>query len=144
MSELTPFTQNDFMDSLRARLKETIFQLMPDEALDQLIQKEIDHFFNPRPVPAYSYSNEPKVLPSPFSELVQNLLNENVKAKVQEFFQSDEYHQKWANEGTPKVKETIERVLVENSGQILVSMLSQSFQGALYQMQAQFNQHFNR
>jgi hypothetical protein len=90
-----------------------------------MIKAEIDKFFKESEV-GYSH----KQYASDFGILVRNLITEEAKKRMAEYFASPEFIGHWQNSGQLVASKEAERMFVENSGAILANMF-----GGMIQMQ---------
>ena len=71
----------DLTQSVRLRIREAFTGLIPEDLWDQMIKDEWDSLFKPRKYTDYHRKND--VRPSVFSELIETMLIEMMKEKLQ-------------------------------------------------------------
>lgn len=123
-NQVQKFDPSTLMQGVKDRIKSEFVSLIPDEQWQQMIKSEVDKFFKETET---GYSN--RTYASEFGILVRNLLTEEAKKRMAEYFSSQEFAGKWQN-GQQAASKEIERMFIENSGAILANMF-----GGMFQMQ---------
>jgi hypothetical protein len=87
-TDLTPM--QTFEEKVKSRLKETIADMLPDEALAALVQRAVDEqFFKPRKTGAGTYHDPYKDAPGWFVEEVARLAKPVITQYVQKAFEDN-------------------------------------------------------
>lgn len=123
-NQVQKFDPSTLMQGVKDRIKSEFVSLIPDEQWQQMIKTEVDKFFKET---EKGYSNIQYA--SEFGILVRNLLTEEAKKRMAEYFSTADFTSKWQN-GQQAASKEIERMFVENSGAILANMF-----GGMFQMQ---------
>lgn len=127
MSEhVKPFQPQDLMEGVKAKIRATFVDLIPDDAWDNMVKTEVDRYFKNhlttgRQVPSYT----------PFSKFIQNQLEEFCKEKFKEYLNTDEFKSTWDSEGNLMMSKAVEETLVNNAGNILANILGGAMTSAL-------------
>jgi len=81
-----------FMDRVKAKLRDDIGSMLPDDVVAAMVQKVVDdEFFKPRHIPKpgrSSYSTETIAVPSAFAAMVVEAVNPIIKARAEELLVS--------------------------------------------------------
>lgn len=126
------FDPSKLMDGVKDRIKATFVSLIPDDQWEVMVKKEVQDFFFTAKSTSYSSSSR-----TDFSQLVESLLKEECKKRFIEYLASPEFNIIYEEHGAKMQSETINKVIIENSGQIMVSV----FAGMFGQMLSQFRQN---
>ena len=112
MSEIQKFDPNSLMQGVRDKIKSSFVDLIPDEQWNQMVQKEIDDFFQPKSTNNY---NEYK---SNFQILIRNVLNEDAKQRLIDILNSPEYQENWNYDGNGNkiASHAISNLIINSSG----------------------------
>lgn len=86
MADIKPFRAEDIQEKIRAEIQGRSLELIPQEQWDALIKREVDTFFNPPHT-----RNWEQPLPSSFSRITQDALNEVFTKKITEIVTSDSF-----------------------------------------------------
>jgi hypothetical protein len=108
-----------FEQRVKERLRENFMDLIPDEQLQTLVDREVADF-------------RARVLP----KLIQDELTEKYKAAIREELAKPEYQQQWAQGGQWAAAEMVKKIVTENAGSILAGLVSNTVQQAIFQMQS--------
>ena len=134
--EVVKFDPSTLMQGVKDRIKSTFVSLVPDEAWEAMVKKEVDEYFKPRERYENGYSVNNKIYKSEFDVLVRQLLEEESKKRVADFIKEKEFTEVWDTKGQKVAATALEEIIVKNSGAILVNILQQSFQAKLYQFES--------
>lgn len=97
-----------FEENILNKVKESIGDFISDDDLKKLVEKGIQEaFFKERIISTGYYGNENKILPSPFVELIQNLLKDKIFEILKEYVNS---HSEEVNKA---IRETLEQGIYE-------------------------------
>ena len=166
------FDPSKLMDGVKDRIKATFVSLIPDEAWDSMLEKEIYIFTTGRIVqhhdanwnvkdenghPTYMdweeripYSQNPKVDQwghktgsddiSPLQQMIREELRKKFHEDLVNYLNGNEYAAFRDNYGIVKISETIEKVIVENSGAIFKSVIGEFIQRGFENLRYQISQ----
>jgi hypothetical protein len=134
MSEIQKFDPSTLMQGVKDRIKATFISLIPDDQWDQMVQKEIDLFFQPK-----ERRNSIERI-SDFSDLVQKELLEECKKRLITYLASEEFNAVWKNNGQSATSEAVKKMIVENSGEIMMSAFGGMFTHMLHNFRQSLNQ----
>lgn len=130
MNEIT--TGNTFEERMKARIKDSIGDLITDEDLTKLINRGVeDVFFKKTVIRVNSYDT--KEGPSLLESIVKELLETQVRDCVKDYLKDN----------SETVKTTIDEVVREGIGKAMIAAMNQSFQNSLYQFQANISQQLS-
>lgn len=130
MNEIT--TGNTFEERMKARIKDSIGDLITDEDLTKLINRGVeDVFFKKTVVRVNSYEN--KEGPSLLESIVKELLETQVRDCIKDYLKDN----------SETVKNTIDEVVRDGIGKAMIAAMNQSFQNSLYQFQANISQQLS-
>lgn len=126
MSDIQKFDPSTLMQGVKDRIKSEFVSLIPEEQWASMVQKEIDEFFMPR--------TQDYVRPnwSHFSLMVKQCLEEEAKKRMVEYLSSEEFQVIWVNHGSTTIATAVEKMIVNNSGEIIVNMFGSMFSQMLY------------
>lgn len=119
------FDPSTLMEGVRDRVKATFVALIPDEAWDQMVKKEIDDWMKIR---ERGFNTREHY--SDFSVVVRSEMRkravETVKKILGEF---EEYN--WDDRSRLKVNESIQKMVLENADMILLGVIGNMVQGSI-------------
>lgn len=115
-NEVQKFDPSTLMRGVKDRIKSEFVSLIPDDQWKEMIKKEVDAFFQERD----SYPNRQRV--SDFTILVNTVLQEEAKARLHSYLSSPEFNTTYDQYGQPIASEAVKKLMVENSGTILMAM----------------------
>lgn len=115
--------------AIQQNIRNQFAELIPEEHFRELVKAEIDKFFS-MPVP----QDVSKVSYTPFGWLVHQSLMADIKAKIMVELSSPEYQLVWDSSGKPKVHESLKKIIVDNSGEILMNILAGASQESITQL----------
>lgn len=130
MSELTKFNPQDIMQGVRDKIKASFVELIPEEHWNQMVQTEVDSFFQ-KNIKLDQYDSRNRYVSS-FEMMLNAELKKFAEEKIKEYLNGPEFQQEWGNHGGPKVSAGLSKIIVENSGAILTEMI-----GGILQMKLQ-------
>jgi hypothetical protein len=86
VSEGAELTVANLGDSIREKVRKTLFDAIPEAQMEALVKKEFDAFFKERPQTTYSgnIDTSKPAFPSIFSTLVQEEMQKQFKANIVE------------------------------------------------------------
>lgn len=106
-----------FEDGVKAKLKESIADLIPQDRLDRIVRATIEEFTT-------------KDLPN----LVKAELQAMYKAKIAEEFAKPEWQAKWLN-ASQLSSEAVKQLLIEAAPLMLANMMTGAAQSVVYNLQ---------
>ena len=125
-----------FEDKLKARLKDSIGELISDEDLTALVNKSLQSvFFDRRPNPkytGYSSSEEPATLAPLLHEITKELLTPLMKEKIDIYIK----------ENPQLIVDTVKAVVENGAGAAMIATLNNQFNGIFYNMLQNAQQQF--
>lgn len=125
-NQVEKFDPSTLMQGVKDRIKATFVSLIPDAQWEQMVKTEVDGFFKTRES-GYNYKSQV----SDFTFLVNACLQEECKKRMTEYLTSDDFITNYTNNGVPVVTEKVKQLIVENSGEILASMMGGVFSAML-------------
>lgn len=141
INKAKPFSAEKAVDAIRERIRGALADLIPDEQWDTLIRAEVKDFLEDRTVERNSYRDTyHQTVPAGFKRLVREELTTETKNRLKTFFDSPEWTAQWENRpghqgGSHYVaSEEVKRLVLESSGQIISSVLSQAIQNVVTNM----------
>lgn len=116
-----------FEDRLMDKIKKNIGNILTQEDLNKIVTKGIDDtFFQPRPNPNKSYSdNSPPTIPPLINEIVLAALQTQVKLAVEVYLK----------ENYIVINKIVENTLQQGAGTAIMAAVTQLFQGHMFNMQ---------
>lgn len=133
MEGIEKFDASRLMDGVKDRIKATFVGLIPDEQWNAMVQKEIDDYFKQKDRSGYGQ----RQYDSDFGLMCKQLLHEEAKKRILVILESPEFNSTWDNSGKPIIGTEIKKLIMENSGELLVQLLSQPFVQGIENMKYQ-------
>lgn len=133
-TELKPFNPQDIMQGVKDKIKSSFVELIPEENWNQMIQAEIDNFFQKNKQANTYNNNQHNKYVSQFDLMINAELKKYADEKINEHLRGPEFQAMWGNHGVTKVSEGLAKIIVENSGAILGEMIGSIFQMKISQM----------
>ena len=131
-------TPKTFEEKLKARVKDSIGDLISYADLTKLVERGIEEvFFKPRPNPArtlYSSSSTPETIPPLFYELLQQSLQPAVNAAID----------KWVQENQDLVSAKVQEVVSNGVGMAILTAINNKLQEPLRQFQGEVYNTLNK
>ena len=119
------FDPSALMDGVKDRIKATFISLIPDEAWEQIVKKEIDNWMT---IKKRGYRSTEEY--SDFSIVVQGELRKRAAESIQKIIgEFEEYS--WDQEGRQLVNENVKKLILENADSILLSIIGSMIQAAV-------------
>jgi hypothetical protein len=122
-TEVTAFDPSTLMQGVRDRIKSTFVALIPDDKWEQMIQKEINWYFNNMDSDYYKRSV------TPFQKTVNEVFAEFTTARVKEFIEKNRSHI-W-EDGYPKATEALTQILIENAPKMFAEVMGNMVQNVI-------------
>jgi hypothetical protein len=107
-----------FEQRVKERISETIADLIPAEELDQLVKAQVAHF-------------QRTELP----EMIKTLIRAQFQAAINAEFEKGEYKGIWQSNGHLGASEAVSKIIQENAGAVLQSLIGGMVQMTIQQMQ---------
>lgn len=107
-----------FEQRVKERISETIADLIPPDELSALVRGQVAHF-------------QRNTLP----ELIKQSIQAQYAAALKAELQKPEYLPQWTAGGTQMAGEAIQKIITENAGQMLSSLVGSMVRQTVYQMQ---------
>lgn len=130
MSNIDKFNPQSLADTVKDRLKATFISLIPEEQWDQLVSNEIEVFFEKKE-DAYSTN---RTSSTKFQQLIQKELENYSIERLKEYFASDQFRVAYDEKGEPVMSEAINKLIAENSGQMLMNLFHNAIQQHFHQL----------
>lgn len=116
------------MDNLRDKIRFNLAEAIPEDVWQQMIQKEIDDFMEPKVKATYA----PEVKYSDFQMLVRHELQEACKVRLRALLSSPEWDVYW--DGTRHTtSKFVTKFFQENAAVVIEGLLGKAFQDAITQ-----------
>ncbi len=112
-----------FEDNVKAKLKNMVAELIPDERFNLLVHESIRDFEE-----------------NHIRDLVKKELTKHFEAMVREEMGRPEWQAQWGNSGQVLASDVIRKLITENSGTILANMMSRVVEDMVFQL----NNHVSR
>ena len=122
------FDPATIMQSVKDKIKATFVSLIPDVQWEQMVKSEVDYLFKKKDGNYYSRQY------SEFEALINTTIHEECKKRLIAYLSSPEFEIIWGANGQPVASETIKKLVIDNSGEIL----AQTFAGMFANMLLQF------
>lgn len=157
--QIEKFDPSKLMEGVKDRIKATFVSLIPDDAWEKMVEKEIYIFTEGRIKIERKYIDgqyqdtevrEPYKQAgfvgldnlrdediSPLQKMIREELRERFKQNLVEFLQSEEYQGYWGQYGRPLVGDAVKKVLTENADTIFVNFMGSMMQMAIESMRSQ-------
>ena len=129
---LEKFDANKAMDNIKKRIKSTFVSLIPDAQWKELVKKEVDDFFK---VKDRGWRNGKAPRASDFTLLVQKTITEEAEKRLTKYIESIVFDTTWDTHGKPILSAEVERMIVDNSGQILTNLVGGMINNAMQNVQ---------
>ncbi len=123
-NEVEKFDPSTLMQGVKDRIKATFVSMIPDVQWEQIVGAEVDSFLKKSDT-SYNHNRDYK---SPLDVLIRQELNEWAKGKFAEYLQSEGMKTTWDENGKPVASEAVKKMILENSGQMLLSLFGGLFQ----------------
>src|ERR1700754_234825 len=123
--QLEKFDPATLTQGVKDRIKATFVSLIPDEQWDQMVQNEVNTFFNVRR-PAYNSRDI-----SDFQSVCSSTIREECIARLKTYFSTREFEATWTEKGVPVLQEGLKKTIVDNAGAMLVSIMTEPIQRIL-------------
>ena len=131
---VAPYDPEKLMDTVKARIRSEFVSIIPDDAWKAMVKKTVDKFFERE----RGYGDE---RPSEFDRLVSNLIHEEIRKRMMEYFQGPEWQGRMDSvTGKARMSEAIEKILKENASEIVARVLGNAMQSALQDMMNKMRQ----
>lgn len=127
-NQITPFSAKDLASNMSDKIRQVVAQSIPEDAITQLIQNEIDGYFK------QTSGHYGKTEDSQFTKLIRELVSKELSEKIKGEFDTllQGY---WINMGKPVFNEKMKQVVtelapafMENYFQSMVGSMIQSMQ----------------
>lgn len=150
-NEIEKFDPSKLMDGVKDRIKATFVSLIPDDAWEKMVEKEIYYFTEGRikidrryvdgeyrdievrePYKQSGFVGMDKTSGediSPLQQMIRDELREKFKQNLVDFLNSEEYSGYWTAYGQPQVSKAVKEILVKNAESVFVN-----FMGGMMQM----------
>lgn len=125
------FDPSKLMDGVRDRIKATFVSMIPDGEWEQLVKAECDKFFKIEENYRGSYEKT-----SPFQDIVHKLLAEEVKTQVKAYLSKEWASAYWNGGAVEQLNENLKKLIVEKSGEVLLSTLGNMMQMTINSMKS--------
>lgn len=163
-NQIEKFDPSKLMDGVRDRIRATFVSLIPDDAWDQMVEKEIYVFTTGRIIPHHEWieyrdgksiykdwderkpysqetvAGEPDI--SPLQKMVRDMLEKRFRKDLEAYLRGEEYQGLWTEHGLPQASKFVEEVLVKNAGNIfhniIAGMMQFGFERMRYDLMTQF------
>jgi hypothetical protein len=129
---IEPFKPTDYVEAVRAKIRTAIFEAVPSEQWDAMIKVEIEAFMKPK-VERHQYNGSEKTIPSGFSQLCQQILTEQVKARINTAMTKEGWDRVWDESGLG-TSAKLEEFLHKHAGAVLNSWLGNVIQNIVEQI----------
>jgi len=139
--EIEKFDPSKMMDGVKDRIKATFASLVPDDAWDQMVKSTVHKYFHEKDY-GNNYTDRYKY--TQFDLLVFTLLEEETRKRLAEYLKSEGYATAFSTYAEPVIGAKVEKLFIENSGQILFSLLGNTFQDMLNRMAIDLQNSSNR
>ena len=135
-NKVQKFDPSKLMEGVKERIRAEFASLIPDEAWTQMVEKEVQSYFHDKFENSYRHDRT-----SRFEDLVRSLLQEETKKRFAVYISSAEFERVWGKDGLPACSEAVKKMIVDNSGEILISFFGGMFQGMLDNFKANLQNH---
>lgn len=132
-NSIEKFDPSTLMQGVKDRIKATFVSLIPDAQWEQMVQHEIDNYFNIKKDSDRNYNNTR----TGFQTMVNDTINNECKERIKKYLSSPDFDCVWGSNGIPIVTEQIKKLLIDNSGEILANMMGGIFQQMLREFRNQ-------
>lgn len=127
-----PFDPKSLIDTVKERVKAVYVALIPDEAWQAMVKKEVDWFLNP-PVERDQYGNtvyRPAV-PGSLTALVRTALGEIAQQQIKEFFAQPAWKVEYNDAATGRIPSAIAALVDQHMPEILRSLFGNALANVL-------------
>lgn len=125
--EIVKYDASVVMQGVKDKIKATFVSLVPDNKWDEMIQIEIDNWLKPE-----QWGDKQ----SQFSKLVNECMTGMIKDKIKKLLEEKYISSIWENNEL-KPNEAIEKIITENAGKIMLSVVGGMVQQVVNNMQYQ-------
>ncbi|QQO97231.1 hypothetical protein M1M30_gp131 [Maribacter phage Colly_1] len=125
--EIKPFKPEDLMDGVRAKIKSTFVDLIPEEAWDAMVKAEVNSFMSPK---SYNNYNRTEQV-SNFQFVIRDVLTEATREKCKELLNDPEFSSGMWQNGTEQPSQFIKQFMLDNANELMMGMFGSMFQQAL-------------
>jgi hypothetical protein len=108
-----------FEQRVRERISGTIADMVPPEELEQLVKSQVERFQR-----------------SELPDLILKTIRERYMAALRDELDKPEYKPQWTDGGGQVAGMAIQKIITENAGQMLASLVGSMVQQTMYQMQS--------
>jgi len=124
------FDPSTLMDGVKDRVKATFVALIPDEAWDQMVKKEIDDWMRIR---ERGYNSREHI--SDFALVVQNEMKKRAIETVKKIIEEFEVYN-WDDQGRKVVHENIQKMILEHADGILLGIVGSMIQQTVNELKS--------
>jgi len=125
-NEIEKFDPSTLMQGIKDRIKATFVSLIPDDQWEQMVKTEIHKYFEKKGEAGYRRNEATE-----FEIMVRHTLDEECRKRIITYLSSPEFDVTWNNTGYPVCTETMKKMLIDNSGDILANMMGGMFASML-------------
>jgi len=139
-TEVEKFDPSTIKDKIREKIQKEAFDLIPQGAWDQMVEKELSGFFRediPKRGGGYNSEHGPKTL----REMIRDVLGEKLLATVKVELQKEQYQgQSLFTDGVEEflpgdfIKQQIKDNLEEILKLVVTSLMGRTMQGVIFEM----------
>lgn len=143
------------MDGVKDRIKATFVSLIPDDAWEKMVEKEL-YVFTEGKIEVHhdyigrgengenKYADWEERIPysqkgddiSPLQKMIRSMLEERFKKDLADYLASPEYQHLWSGYGKPEASKAVEEILVKNADDILHNILAGMMQAGFDRMRS--------
>lgn len=126
-----PVKLEEIQDRIRERIKAAFMDLIPEEKWDEIIKNEVNALMLDR---EETRGYDRKIIPSPLKKMVQDLIKEEFKKKLQIWADSNLLHLTCASDFDAKFKDLVleaSKVYQDQIGEEIVKRALQAFSSQL-------------
>lgn len=125
-TQVAPYDATKLMDAVRDRIKAEFVGLIPEETWKQMVQTEVKRFFEVKDRSGYSHGKSY----SDFQGIISEELEKETRRRLAEFLGKPEWQSHWDGY-QDAMGESLKKFMVERAGEIVTTVLGNSFQQAL-------------
>ena len=170
-NQIEKFDPSKLMDGVRDRIKATFVSLIPDDAWNSMVEKELYVFTTGKIIQHHDYSHrdengeyvykdwEERVPynaggyldgnkdTSPLCQMIRDELREKFKEDLQKYLHGEEYQSAFEHYGAPAISKAVEEILVKNTDTVfqhfMATMMQQAFISMRESIRTQIATGFN-
>jgi len=132
-SDLAVHQDVDILSNVKDKIRAEFVNLVPDEQWQAMVKAAVDDWFERKKEPAHN----DREWSSDFTRFVQELLREECREKIKEYFNTPEWQGQW-RDGKQIASDKVAEIVVDNADKIIGELVGYAIQNVVRNMQNHF------